>query len=157
MNAASLLDSLSSRGIVLTNLGGEIQAEAPRGTITDSDIEAIRQHKPKLLSLLAIPTSWGQYGDAIARAFAIPTPREEIGPLWMTDPDGWDLFEPDSPGAPRAPRQQTTRTPGICDRCGSDQHKDFPIHGGRSIRRDCGQCGRTLGFPQWQPTQEPRL
>ena len=153
MNAASLLDSLSSRGIVLTNLGGEIQVEAPRGTITDSDIEAIRQHKPKLLSLLAIPTSWGQYGDAIARAFANPSPREEIGPLWMTGPAGWDLFEPDSPGAPCAPRQQTSQGPGICDRCGSDQHKDVPIHGCRSIRRDCAKCGKFIDFLKWTPEE----
>jgi hypothetical protein len=37
----------------------------------------------------------------------------------------------------------------FCKKCGSTITVDVPIHGGRSTRRDCGRCGRTLGFPRW--------
>ena len=44
-----------------------------------------------------------------------------------------------------------------CDNCGSTgTHSDVPIHDGRSTRRDCGRCGRTQGFPQWNPEAERR-
>jgi len=36
-----------------------------------------------------------------------------------------------------------------CPSCGSVHAMDFKIHGGRSVRRDCIQCGRTIGFPVW--------
>jgi len=36
----------------------------------------------------------------------------------------------------------------VC-RCGSTAGRDFPIHGGRSTRRDCARCGRFLDFPRW--------
>ncbi|TWT86242.1 hypothetical protein Mal64_37810 [Pseudobythopirellula maris] len=38
-----------------------------------------------------------------------------------------------------------------CERCGSRSYRDTPIHDGRSVRRDCAQCGRTLGHPVWAP------
>ena len=40
-----------------------------------------------------------------------------------------------------------------CPRCGSREFRDFPIHSGTSIRRDC-RCGRTLDFPIWAPEGE---
>lgn len=36
-----------------------------------------------------------------------------------------------------------------CRRCFSTQFIDSKIHGGRSLRRDCAQCGLTAGFPMW--------
>lgn len=36
----------------------------------------------------------------------------------------------------------------VC-RCGSTTWRDVPIHGGQSIRRDCGQCQRFIEFPVW--------
>ena len=38
-----------------------------------------------------------------------------------------------------------------CERCGSRYVIDHPIHGGHSRRRDCAACGRTHGFPVWNP------
>ena len=38
-----------------------------------------------------------------------------------------------------------------CDKCGRTEDIDRPIHGGRSVRRDCAACGRTKGFPIWNP------
>lgn len=34
-------------------------------------------------------------------------------------------------------------------RCGSTRFRCFPIHGGRSVRRDCQKCRRFLDFPVW--------
>lgn len=39
-------------------------------------------------------------------------------------------------------------TKAFC-RCGSATWRDVPIHGGVSLRRDCGRCGRFLDFPVW--------
>ena len=36
-----------------------------------------------------------------------------------------------------------------CERCGSTDFIDVPIHAGESTRRDCRKCGRTAGFPRW--------
>jgi hypothetical protein len=36
-----------------------------------------------------------------------------------------------------------------CEHCGSTSVNDVPIHVGRSVRRDCALCNRTLGFPHW--------
>lgn len=43
------------------------------------------------------------------------------------------------------------RCQGPCSRCGSLDHIDIPIHGGRSTRRDCANCRLTKGFPVWAP------
>lgn len=44
---------------------------------------------------------------------------------------------------------------GCCPRCGYREYRDVPIHGGRSIRRDCARCERFLCFPVWygQPAE----
>lgn len=49
----------------------------------------------------------------------------------------------------------------VCERCGSREFRDFALHHGRTVRRDCADCGRTLGFPVWyghheQPRRPPR-
>ena len=118
----------------------QIEAEAPVGAITQINIEAIRQHEVELIELLADPSQWDEYHDAITHAFAHPTSRSDIGPDWMTD-DWPDHLAPAKP------------IPGACDRCGATKHKSIPIHDGRSIRRDCANCGRTHGFSEWNPIQ----
>ena len=40
------------------------------------------------------------------------------------------------------------RSEAVC-RCGATTSHDVPIHGGQSIRRDCGRCGRFIDFPIW--------
>jgi hypothetical protein len=36
-----------------------------------------------------------------------------------------------------------------CDRCGSPDYVDVPIHSGESTRRDCSRCHRFMGWPCW--------
>ena len=43
---------------------------------------------------------------------------------------------------------------GKCQRCGSQQMRDIPIHDGQSTRRECGSCGRFLDFPRWRQHAE---
>jgi hypothetical protein len=40
------------------------------------------------------------------------------------------------------------RTETVCP-CGARTWQDMPIHGGQSVRRDCGQCGRFIDFVVW--------
>ena len=49
-----------------------------------------------------------------------------------------------------SPTEIVTAAPKIpiC-RCGSTTWRDVPIHGGQSVRRDCGGCGRFVDFPNW--------
>jgi hypothetical protein len=46
-------------------------------------------------------------------------------------------------------RQGTTNKPEPLCRCGGTTWNDVLIHGGQSVRRDCGKCGRFLDFPIW--------
>jgi hypothetical protein len=59
------------------------------------------------------------------------------------------LAEFRQPKAAAFPRKPKPRKPDAVCPCGSTQWRDVPIHGGRSIRRDCARCGRFLGFPLW--------
>ena len=52
----------------------------------------------------------------------------------------------DAPGAPAEPDPGGPR----CDRCGAAEFVEVSTHNGASIRRDCGRCGRTWGFPVWR-------
>lgn len=39
-------------------------------------------------------------------------------------------------------------TKAVC-RCGGTTWRDLPIHGGQSVRRDCGRCRRFMEFAIW--------
>lgn len=49
----------------------------------------------------------------------------------------------------RGPLASVVRLIANCERCGSDEVVDVPVHDGLSLRRDCATCGATLGFPNW--------
>jgi len=55
--------------------------------------------------------------------------------------------ESPKPGAD-AQRAAQKPTGPVC-RCGSTIWRDVPIHGGQSVRRECGCCGQFLEFPVW--------
>ena len=149
MNAAeSLLADLTSRGAEITEVDGAVRVEASKGEIMEADKQAIRQHKDELLAFLARRK---MYQAAIANAFANPSSREEIGPLWMTAPGGFGPCESSSPGGLCSPPRLPPRPPGDCNSCGSDQYRDVAVHEGRSVRRDCAQCDKFIRFVIWNP------
>lgn len=51
--------------------------------------------------------------------------------------------------APEPPKPASDAAAKPVCRCGSTTWCDMPIHGGRSVRRDCGRCGRFIDFPLW--------
>jgi hypothetical protein len=53
------------------------------------------------------------------------------------------------PAIEREPVLTTKPTAKRVCRCGSTTWRDVPIHGGQSVRWDCGHCGRFLDFPVW--------
>lgn len=57
---------------------------------------------------------------------------------------------PEAAPAVPAPTCEAPAKPAkaVC-RCGSTTWRDVPIHGGQSVRRDCGRCGRFMEFPVW--------
>jgi hypothetical protein len=55
---------------------------------------------------------------------------------------------------PKTPPPRKPKRPDAVCRCGSTQWRDVPIHGGRSIRRDCARCGRFIAFPLWYGHKE---
>jgi tubulysin polyketide synthase-like protein len=120
MTTTALIADLTARGVAITQVNGEIRVAAPKGELTDRDILVIRDHKPELLTLLDVPCRWDEYQDAIAHAFANPSTREDIGPLWMTDPGGFGPCKPRLSGGLCSSPQPATHTRNICERCGSD-------------------------------------
>jgi len=54
----------------------------------------------------------------------------------------------------RGPQPSASKT--LCP-CGSTRYVDTPIHGGKSIRRNCLQCGKFLGFPVWYGQRQEDL
>jgi hypothetical protein len=57
---------------------------------------------------------------------------------------------------PRGPPRQTKGAGSPCPRCGCRDFVDVPIHGGRSVRRDCAKCRLFLGFPIWYSRQRTK-
>jgi hypothetical protein len=92
---------------------------------------------------------------------AIDAPRDVLTPgfvdrLRVHKAELLTLLRP----SPSIPGQQKTATKEengsasataakpVC-RCGSTTWRDVPIHGGQSIRRECGWCRRFIDFPVW--------
>jgi len=65
---AALVDALRGRGVTLAAINGRIKV-TPAGMLSDAERDAIREHKPALLALLA----WPNTTDAVATV-AIPPP-----------------------------------------------------------------------------------
>jgi hypothetical protein len=53
------------------------------------------------------------------------------------------------PAPPAATIDAPAMPPQTVCRCGSTRWRDVPIHGGQSVRHDCGRCGRFIDFPVW--------
>jgi hypothetical protein len=52
MSAQTLLDGLQRRGASFRANGDWLRWRAPVGVMTDADLSAIREHKPKLMAIL---------------------------------------------------------------------------------------------------------
>ncbi len=54
-----------------------------------------------------------------------------------------------APALPVVTDDAPARPAKVVCRCGSTSWLDVSIHGGQSIRRDCGRCGRFIDFSVW--------
>jgi hypothetical protein len=133
--AARLLARVAEVGGLLGLDGDSLLLTTP-GPAPPELLAAVRQHKAALLALL-------RSGQAADQPPPSPTPPEPVLPPPPPTP-------PPPPAGSAAPR---------CPQCGSTETRDVPIHGGRSVRRDCTTCGRFLFFPVWhgEPAPKPPL
>jgi hypothetical protein len=121
-SAADLLAELDGLGIQL-EADGEHLRFRPREKVTADLAGRMKMHKPELVARLKAHK---------AELLAVLRPAHESAPA-LPAPTG------DPPAK---------LTKAVC-RCGSTTWRDVPIHGGQSVRRDCGRCGRFLEFPIW--------
>jgi hypothetical protein len=120
MSAAELLLDLGRLGIRL-EADGERLRYFPRSALTPDLLAKLKAYKADLLAMLRPAPEAAPALPAPEAAPALPAPTCE---------------------APAKP------TKAVC-RCGSTTLRDVPIHGGQSVRRDCGRCGRFMEFPVW--------
>ena len=82
--------------------------------------------------------------------------REELVATLAGDRPIWTDTTPIWPDRARD-REQLPQPAGVdcCDRCGSTETVDQPIHGGASTRRDCAACGRFRKFVVWYGAPMP--
>jgi len=76
MDAMTLLEGLSQRGIYLTAVPDGIEVDAPDGALTEHDRTIIRTHKPALLTLLE---QQGPMPDLTAMPGTIPAASLPLG------------------------------------------------------------------------------
>jgi hypothetical protein len=81
--------------------------------------------------------------------------REELvaiasrgGPIWDSSP----IWPPRGLDRDKLPMPAGL---DACERCRSTETIDQPIHGGRSVRRDCAVCGRFRKFTVWNGDPMP--
>jgi hypothetical protein len=126
----------------VAELGGSVALDGDSLLLTTSSpappelLAAMREHKPELVALLRIGQAAGDQPPPG------PTPPDPVAP----------------PPPPTPPPHAGPPTPR-CPQCGSCETRDVAIHSGRSVRRDCAQCGRFISFPVWhgEPAPEPPL
>ncbi len=117
---AELMMECKAHGIRLLAAGdGGLTIDAPRDAITPALVGRLREHKNELLALLR------------------PAREAAAGP---------DTTAATPPTAVITTRALAAER--ICP-CGSTHWCDVPIHGGQSIRRECGECRRFIDFPVW--------
>lgn len=88
---AELIETLETRGVRLQAVGDRITFEAPRGVLQDSEREALRQHKDRILAALKLRTIHAAMGlspedvrfverallsGAVSQIVVVPGPHE---------------------------------------------------------------------------------
>jgi hypothetical protein len=124
---ADLVRLLDERGVELrVSPGGELQVRDRGKRLSPADRAAVHHYRHDLADWLAAP----------------PAPAPESGAIrHLKRAESDETERPKNEGSPAGP---------CCDRCGGAEFVEVSTHGGASVRRDCGRCGRTWGFPVWR-------
>lgn len=127
---AQLLADCNARGIrLLPADDGGLTIDAPQAVMTAEIMGRLKAHKGELLTRL--------------RPASAP-PKPACDSTKLSAKKG--LQEKCDA---RAQLPNTSESSAAVCRCGATNWRDVPIHGGHSIRRDCGRCGRFIDFPVW--------
>lgn len=130
MSAATFAPELVQALDTLDAAGGRLSVEAGRLRV-DVDVEL-----PD-----AVWSTLKRYREQLVAALAGDRQLwADDGPIWRDGPED---------------RLPLPAGVDACDRCGSTETRDQTIHDGRSVRRDCGICGRFRRFVIWNGDPMP--
>lgn len=174
----NLLERCRALGIQLEADRDRLAVDAPVGCLTPDVLDWLKRHKSELLVLLQATAAeahvdlheaeqaWHAAQDRLDSDSLFPpdvmdapwpadvrwaSPEARGGPFGSADDQNLALADRPSGDVVERfplPAKSCNKAKPIC-RCGSTTWRDVPIHGGRSVRRDCGRCGRFLDFPVW--------
>jgi hypothetical protein len=174
MDVVGLLKRAADAGLQVTTEGDRLVVRGPKAA--ESLAQELIRNKPAVMAALARPNCADvEYDDTVEIDWTTLTPCKRCGSLelwwngegatrclWCEPPTAaMNLLiranEIRSRHATDTGQRRTAPTEPHCRRCFSTQFEDSKIHGGRSIRRDCAQCGLTAGFPMWWGKVDDRL
>ena len=140
MSAAKLMADLTRLRIRLEVHGDRLRY-SPRTAVTPELANRMKAHKGELLAMLRLPIDSPTAFAAVVDS-DIPKLSDEI--------IEWALTVWEKPRRlPAVSRDAAAIAATRICRCGSTTWCDVKIHGGQSVRRDCGRCGRLIKFPVW--------
>jgi hypothetical protein len=104
MTLATLMETCGRHGIEIRPAGGNVRVKAPKGILNPGLTEAIREHKPAILSMVPpgwpvdvpIPSWWPELAGAFPRGFLREAKRGEcldpdcrfpVAVLWWDETD----------------------------------------------------------------------
>lgn len=139
---ADLLAECDAHGIrLLLDDDGGLTIDAPQDALTPDRMDRLKAHKGELLTLLRQPADFDVDSAPNTEPAPVTEKRTHRMPPELRGRVGATLDT--------CPIIGSTSTTGHICRCGSTTWRDVPIHDGRSVRRDCGRCGRFIKFPIW--------
>jgi len=99
----------------------------------------------------------GPYEDDLAGTSHESHYRPDGAPWWLFGEELTAWRQSRDTLAPCGPHAGQSRPAGRCSGCGGTEHRDIPIHDGRSVRRDCARCGRLFNppWPVWYGVANP--
>jgi hypothetical protein len=176
VDVVSLLERAAAAGLKVSREGDRLVVRGPKSA--ESLAKELLRHKPAVIAALGETNGprlpWNRDGgieldpkqlDACKRCGSTELWRNGLGNtrcLWCDPPAtamNFQVRENENRNRLGIGSRKKPSLPAItpCDRCHSTDFVDTSIHGGRSIRRDCAQCGLTIGFPMWFGKIDGRL
>ncbi len=156
MDGLELIQRASAAGLTLKAVGDRLIVHGP--TTAEPLVRELLDHKVEVLaalhdrSELPAPTACARCGSLEVWWNGLGTLRC----MWCEPPTAafrllvrtHEIRSRHSLDEPASETTEPSAEPA-CRRCRSTAFTDVRIHGGRSSRRDCANCGQVFGFPVW--------
>lgn len=147
MNALEAISAIRQAGGRVVVEDGDLRIKAPAGAIFAEAVAVIRENKAALIGILPDAereaVQWVENLDQAEAEIVVDQAIREWDNLTGGDGMAYREVEANDPPA----------DPSACV-CGCKAWRDVPIHGGKSIRRDCAKCRRFISFPVWHGKAE---